>query len=356
MNGVINLHFLTILMNTLQDTISFGKEIGILPKLVQCPNCKRLLQKPYILKRFQSDCKEIRYQCNKKQCRSKGRKNTVSLKTGTWFGKSHITLKKSLFLTYCFVHQMSYTDTIRETSIELINNENDELKQVTTSSETVCDYKMYCREICVNIIIDESDDQIGGIGLTVEIDESKFGKRKYNRGRVIEGQWVLGGICRETKQVFMTTVPSRDKNTLLPILKKKIKPGTTIISDCWKSYDCLSQEDFEHLTVNHSVNFVDPQSGCHTQNIENLWWQVKRQLPDTYTRHNQLYLHLAEYLWRNMKRKEKDIFKEFLKDASKYYSGPKCNSFYIYICVFYIKIRHLNSKYFVHFVFVEILK
>ena len=85
----------------------------------------------------------------------------------------------------------------------------------------------------------------------------------------------------------------------------------------------MSQEDFEHLTVNHSVNFVDPQSGCHTQNIENLWWQVKRQLPDTYTRHNQLYLHLAEYLWRNMKRKEKGIFKEFLKDASKYYLGSK---------------------------------
>ena len=70
---------------------------------------------------------------------------------------------------------------------------------------------MYCREIYVNIIIHESDNQIGGIGFTVEIDESKFGKSKYNRGRVIEGQWVLGGICRETKQVFMMTVPPRDK-------------------------------------------------------------------------------------------------------------------------------------------------
>ena len=118
---------------------------------------------------------------------------------------------------------MSYTDSIRETSIELINNENDDVKQVTTSSETVFDYKMYCREICVNIIINESDDQIGGIGLTVEIDESKFGKRKYNRSRVVEGQWVLGGICRETKEVFMMTLPSRDKNTLIPIFKKENK-------------------------------------------------------------------------------------------------------------------------------------
>ena len=80
---------------------------------------------------------------------------------------------------------------------------------------------MYCREICVNIIIDKSDDQIGGIGFTVEIDESKFGKRKYNRGRVIEGQWVLGGICRETKQVFMTTVPPRDKKNINTYFKEK---------------------------------------------------------------------------------------------------------------------------------------
>ena len=45
--------------------------------------------------------------------------------------------------------------------------------------------------------------QIGVPGMTVEIDESKFGKTKFNRGRYIEGQWVFGGICRQ-----------RDKDTL----------------------------------------------------------------------------------------------------------------------------------------------
>ena len=83
---------------------------------------------------------------------------------------------------------MSYADTIRETLIELTGNDLDDMKQIKSSSETVCDYKMYCHEICVNIVMDESDNQIGGAGFTVEIDKAKFGKRKYNHGRIMEGQ------------------------------------------------------------------------------------------------------------------------------------------------------------------------
>ena len=148
--------------------------------------------------------------------------------------------------------------------------------------------------------------------------------QKNNKGRLVEGQWVLGGICREDKEIFLIPVPSCDKETLIPLLIDRIRPGSIIYSDCWRSYDCLDEHDFVHLTFNHSLNFVDPQTGCHTQNVESMWWQIKRSLPDTMTRHGQLYLHLAEYLWHNKKRKCHDLFK-FLCDATKYYPGPTCN-------------------------------
>jgi len=140
--------------------------------------------------------------------------------------------------------------------------------------------------------------------MTVEIDESKFGKTKYNRGRYIEGQWVFGGIYRQTKACFLVPVAQRDKDTLLPIIRAHILPGTRVMSDMWKAYDCLKDEGYSHLIVNHSLNFVDPDTGARTQRIENTWWglsktkyasyrNIQRSLRKLSTR-----MDVAQALWR----------------------------------------------------------
>ena len=43
----------------------------------------------------------------------------------------------------------------------------------------------------------ERSEVLGGEGKTVQIDESKIGKRKYHCGHMVDGQWVLGGIQEE---------------------------------------------------------------------------------------------------------------------------------------------------------------
>ena len=65
------------------------------------------------------------------------------------------------------------------------------------------------------VCIQGASRKIGGYGCIVEIDESKFVKRKYHKGKpkVCE-DWVLGGVCRETGQCFMVIVPNRTRETL----------------------------------------------------------------------------------------------------------------------------------------------
>ena len=51
--------------------------------------------------------------------------------------------------------------------------------------------------------MNEHHSMIGGPGRTVEIDEAKFGKKKYNRGRIVEGQWVLGGYVERQRKLSL---------------------------------------------------------------------------------------------------------------------------------------------------------
>ena len=140
--------------------------------------------------------------------------------------------------------------------------------------KTAIDYYNFCREICAVSLSKRNQDIIGGVGTTVEIDESKLFKRKYNRGRFLSMQegWAFGGVCRETFKKFVELVPDRSEATLLPIIQRHIKPGTHIMSDEWRAYFNLNKYGYIHDKINHSENFVNPEDpNIHTQRIENAW-------------------------------------------------------------------------------------
>ena len=61
----------------------------------------------------------------------------------------------------------------------------------------------------------------------------------------------------------------RDAATLLPIIVTNVRPGTIVYSDEWAAYSQLSATaGAVHRTVNHSLHFVDPDTGTHTQGVE----------------------------------------------------------------------------------------
>ena len=104
-------------------------------------------------------------------------------------------------------------------------------------------------------MIDDIDPQkqiIGGEGIEVQIDESKFAKRKYHQGhRAGYSSWVFGGI-NKNKNWFAILVQNRKEETLLPLINQYIAPGSHIKLDLWKSYGNIKHNVYRHNTVNHS--------------------------------------------------------------------------------------------------------
>ncbi|VDL82932.1 unnamed protein product [Nippostrongylus brasiliensis] len=102
-------------------------------------------------------------------------------------------------------------------------------------------------------------------------DETLLTRRKYNRGRVVHNyQWLFRGIEVGSRRAFLKLVRRRGVQTLERIIRRHILPGITIVSDSWRAYNNLTSLPmfYWHLFVNHRLNFVNPTTGAHTQNIE----------------------------------------------------------------------------------------
>ena len=277
-------------------TLSWLREEGLIASSRNCTMCGSEMN--WVRRGDRSDgyIWECRRQINGKRHRCER-----SIREGSWFENSNMTIEEVLKFTYWWCQDL---------------NQWQIKQQLGLGSHTAVDWDMFCREVC-EVALFDGREKIGGPGKLVQIDESKIGKRKYHRGHVVEGQWVFGGIEEDSRKCFIATVEDRTEETLLNLIKGWIEPGTTIVSDCWKGYVNLSKHGYIHKTVNHSVEFVN-EEGFHTNKIEGHWRQMKTKLP-THGRKKEHYSsYLAEFKWRYIHSGE-DLWKVFLNDIKKIY-------------------------------------
>jgi len=100
---------------------------------------------------------------------------------------------------------------------------------------------------------------------------------------------------------YMQIVPQRNAATLLPIIQQHVRPGTIVHSDQWAAYNNVQHlpSVAQHSTVNHSITFVDPTTGTHTQNVESYWNRVKTKFKRMKGVHEgMLSSYLDEFMWR----------------------------------------------------------
>ena len=154
------------------------------------------------------------------------------------------------------------------------------------------------------ILLQQRNTKIGGPNKVVEIDECLLHRRKFNEGRMKESGWVLGGVERpstpnEKAKIFLVSVPDRSQHTLEEMIKQWVEKGSIIITDCLRSYNHLDTLGYHHFTVNHSKNFVNPETKAHTQRIEGLWhWVRTKGIPRSRCSLIELDFHLAAFLYR----------------------------------------------------------
>jgi transposase-like protein len=204
----------------------------------------------------------------------------MSIRDGSWFQQSNLTLLEILLLTYHIV--------CREQAQQIQS-------EYRFGPHTLADWGMFCREVML-VYLERSSVKIGGPNKTVEIDESKFGRRKYHRGHPVKGQWMFGGVERESGKTFLVPVKDRTADTVLTIIRDWIEPGTTVISDCWGAYHNLGSQGYAHRTVNHSLHFRDPHTGAQTYTLKSTGHRVKVFMGH-YNQGEDYEYHLAHYLF-----------------------------------------------------------
>jgi transposase-like protein len=144
---------------------------------------------------------------------------------------------------------------------------------------------------------------------TIEVDETYIGgqwknKRKSQkriqakRGRGTLKTPVFGILCRGGK-IWAKVVHDVEAKTLIPLIRRRVKRGSTICSDTWKSYTGIAAKGYVHRLVEHQKGEYARPKGNHINGLEGFWGYLKRKLASKGgIRKERLSLYLAEYVWR----------------------------------------------------------
>jgi transposase len=146
-------------------------------------------------------------------------------------------------------------------------------------------------------------EQLSG---TIEIDEAYIGgkKRHYHAHPFVNKSTVLGMLERNGR-VRLFVIKNRNKETMIPLIRKHVTKGSTIYTDEHGAYSCLSEEGYVHDSIQHN-KYQWSKGNVSTNSIEGFWSKLKRSIRGTYIHvsKEKLQSYLDEFAFRHNRRHE----------------------------------------------------
>lgn len=166
----------------------------------------------------------------------------------------------------------------------------------------------------IRSLMKQDDLMLEGV---VEIDEMYVGgnPKRNLRKRYIKKTPVIGIVARNGKAKAVV-VEEADTRSALKLLKDNVKVGSKIMSDGSYLYrNKLEKLGFKHSTVKHSENeYV--REDVYTNNIEQLWSQIKNSIRGTYhsvsPKYLQTYVDEFVYQYNHRTLKTSSLFETLL--------------------------------------------
>lgn len=190
---------------------------------------------------------------------------------------------------------------------ELDTSVRESAKQLGLAYNTV--YRLYQILRYAIVLTDTNSQSFSG---EIEMDESYFGgRRKGNRGRGAAGKVPVFGILERGGKVTVEVVPDVKGDTLLELAIRKVKRGSLIYTDRFRSYNGLVSYGFKHRRIDHGKRFANGK--VYINGIEGFWSFAKERLMKYHgVNPGKFPLYLKELEFRYNHR-DSDLFNDLLQ-------------------------------------------